>query len=96
MISTSYADYAWAQTEALLSIDSPSGYTAKAAEWVQKVLERTYEFKYNGIKDSYNKGGLWGQELLVIPCENKVVAWQSCDRRKVTPDFTKYAAEYDF
>lgn len=67
-----------------------------SAEWVQKVLERTYEFKYNGIKDSYNKGGLWGQELLVIPCENKVVAWQSCDRRKVTPDFTKYAAEYDF
>ena len=38
MISTSYADYAWAQTEALLSIDSPSGYTAKAAAWVQKAF----------------------------------------------------------
>ncbi len=65
-------------------------------KWVQKVLERTYEFMPNGIKDSYNKGGLYGQELLVIPCDNKVIAWQGCDRRKVTPDFTKYAAEYEF
>ncbi len=64
--------------------------------WVQKVLEREYEFKPNGIKDSYNKGGLYGQELLVIPCENKVVGWQACDRRQETPDFTKFAAEYDF
>lgn len=67
-----------------------------SSEWVEKVLERTYEFAPNGIKDSYNKGGLYGQELLVIPCENKVVGWQGCDRRKVTPDFTKYAAEYEF
>ena len=65
-------------------------------KWVQKVLGRTYEFMPNGIKDSYNKGGLYGQELLVIPCDNKVIAWQGCDRRKVTPDFTKYAAEYEF
>ena len=34
MIEMKYADYAWAQTEKLLSIDSPSGYTAKAAVWV--------------------------------------------------------------
>jgi CubicO group peptidase (beta-lactamase class C family) len=64
--------------------------------WINKVLEREYEFKPNGIKDSYNKGGLYGQELLVIPCENKVVGWQANDRRPETPDFTKYAAEYDF
>lgn len=30
-----YADYAWEQTSALLAIDSPSGYTAAAAEWVR-------------------------------------------------------------
>ena len=63
-------------------------------EWVEKVLEREYEFKYNDIKDSYNKGGLYGQELLVIPCENRVVGWQGCDHREETPDLTKYAAEY--
>ncbi|MCD7754747.1 MAG: M42 family metallopeptidase [Firmicutes bacterium] len=30
-----YAEYAWEKTEALLSIDSPTGYTAKAAAWVK-------------------------------------------------------------
>lgn len=67
-----------------------------SSEWVSKVLEREYEFKPNGIKDSYNKGGLYGQELLVIPCENRVVGWQACDRRQEIPDFTKFAAEYAF
>lgn len=35
MIEKSYADYAWEQTAALLAIDSPSGYTARAAAWVR-------------------------------------------------------------
>lgn len=29
-----YADFAWEQASSLLAIDSPSGYTARAAEWV--------------------------------------------------------------
>lgn len=62
--------------------------------WVNKVLERQYEFSPNGIKDSYNKGGMNGQELLVIPCENRVVGWQGYDTRTDRPDLTKYAAEY--
>ncbi len=36
MLDRQYADYAWAQTAALLAIDSPSGYTAAAAKWVQE------------------------------------------------------------
>ena len=35
MIEKLYADYAWEQTAALLAIDSPSGFTAKAAQWVR-------------------------------------------------------------
>ncbi len=35
MIGFNYADYAWEQTEKLLAIDSPSGYTAGAAAWVR-------------------------------------------------------------
>ncbi len=35
MIEKFYADYAWEQTEKLLAIDSPSGYTEKAARWVR-------------------------------------------------------------
>ncbi len=33
-----YADYAWEQTASLLAIDSPSGYTAAAAAWVQQAF----------------------------------------------------------
>ena len=39
MIEMKYADYAWEMTEKLLSIDSPSGYTAKAAAWVKDSFE---------------------------------------------------------
>lgn len=33
-----YADYAWEQASALLAIDSPSGFTAKAAQWVKEAF----------------------------------------------------------
>ncbi|MBQ7801767.1 MAG: M42 family metallopeptidase [Oscillospiraceae bacterium] len=39
MIDRHYADYAWEQAAALLAIDSPSGYTAKAAVWVKDAFE---------------------------------------------------------
>ena len=39
MIERNYADYAWDMTAKLLSIDSPSGYTEKAAAWVKKAFE---------------------------------------------------------
>ena len=40
MIEKLYADFAWEQTEALLAIDSPSGYTGKAALWVKEAFEK--------------------------------------------------------
>ena len=40
MIERIYAEYAWEKTEALLSIDSPSGYTTKAAIWVKEAFEK--------------------------------------------------------
>jgi len=39
MIDMNYADFAWEQTAALLAIDSPSGYTEKAALWVKNAFE---------------------------------------------------------
>ncbi len=63
-------------------------------DWVKTVLERQYEFAPNGIRDSYNKGGMNGQNLLVIPCENRVVGWQGYDIHPGGPDLTRFAAEY--
>jgi len=40
MIERRYAEYAWEKTETLLSIDSPTGYTAKAAAWVKEAFEK--------------------------------------------------------
>ena len=39
MIERKYADFAWQQTAALLSIDSPTGFTDKAAQWVKAAFE---------------------------------------------------------
>ena len=39
MIDRSYADFGWEQASALLAIDSPSGYTERAAQWVKKAFE---------------------------------------------------------
>ena len=39
MIERKYADFAWQQTAALLSIDSPSGFTSRAAQWVKAAFE---------------------------------------------------------
>ena len=38
MSNKNYADLAWGYAEALLAIDSPSGFTHKAAQWVQKTF----------------------------------------------------------
>ncbi len=35
-----YAEFAWEQAEALLAIDSPTGYTDKAAIWVKEAFEK--------------------------------------------------------
>ena len=40
MIERTYADFSWEQTAELLAIDSPSGYTAKAAAWVQEAFAK--------------------------------------------------------
>ena len=39
MLDRKYADIAWEQAAALLAIDSPTGFTAKAAAWVKNAFE---------------------------------------------------------
>ncbi len=39
MIQRMYTEFAWEKTEALLSIDSPSGYSDRAAAWVKENFE---------------------------------------------------------
>ena len=54
MIDFAYADYAWQQAAAVLAIDSPAGFTGKAALWVQEA------FKSLGFSARItNKGGVF-------------------------------------
>ena len=39
MLDRKYADFAWEQAAELLAIDSPTGFTAKAAAWVKDAFE---------------------------------------------------------
>ena len=39
MITLQYADYAWEKTAQLLAIDSPTGFTDRAAAWVKEAFE---------------------------------------------------------
>ena len=39
MIGQNYAEYSWEMTETLLSIDSPSGFTSRAAAWIKEKFE---------------------------------------------------------
>ena len=53
MITATYADFAWEKTAQLLAIDSPSGFTDRAAKWV------CAEFQQMGFNASLTtKGGV--------------------------------------
>ena len=54
MIDYLYADYAWEQAAAVLAIDSPAGFTVKAALWVKEAFE-----KLGFSARSTNKGGIF-------------------------------------
>ncbi len=53
MLDKIYADYAWEKTSELLAIDSPSGFTAKAAAWVKEAFE---SLGFSAV--TTNKGGV--------------------------------------
>ena len=61
-----YAEYAARQAMELLAIDSPTGFTARAADWVQRAFE---ELGYTARRTA--KGGvlvdLGGLSLRAIP-----------------------------
>ena len=40
MIDRSYADFGWEQAAALLAVDSPSGFTSQAADWVRDAFRK--------------------------------------------------------
>jgi CubicO group peptidase (beta-lactamase class C family) len=52
-------------------------------EWTQLAVAREFALNRYGQKGAYGKGGMYGQELLVVPYQDRVIAIQSFSE---TPD----------
>jgi len=68
MIDFSYADYAWEQAAAVLAIDSPAGFTGKAAAWVKQAFEELGFSAHITNKGGVlaDLGGLNGEDALLL------------------------------
>ncbi len=62
-------------------------------EWVKTVLERKYELSPVRDTGAYCKGGMRGQNLMIIPSQSRVVGWIG-HRRGDGADFNKFIFEY--
>ena len=49
-------------------------------DWVRLALSRPYELSPNDGGRSFSKGGMCGQNLLVIPEQKRVVAWHAYEK----------------
>ncbi len=63
-------------------------------KWVRTVLERQYELSPVGNTDAYHKGGMRGQNLMVIPSQGRVVGWIG-HRRGNGADFDRFIFEFE-
>ncbi len=63
-------------------------------KWVETVLGRGYELHFTGNTGAYSKGGMRGQNLMVIPSQNRVVGWIG-HRRGDGADSNKFIFEYN-
>ena len=54
-----------------------------SGEWVQTALTREYEFHKTGYGESYGKGGMLSQMLLVVPEKKLAVAWHGFGTKAV-------------
>lgn len=46
-------------------------------KWVETVFDRQYEFSPVGVCDAWQKGGMLGQKLMILPKQRRVIAWQA-------------------
>lgn len=62
-----------------LDLGAYNGRQLLSRQWVELVLSRGYELRPCGTC-SWGKAGMRGQMLMVIPTQNRVVAWQGCGK----------------
>ena len=92
MINKSYADFAWDQAAALLGVDSPSGFTANAAQWVKNAFEALGCPARITAKGGVlaELGGKYGDNALLLEAHTDTLGAMVCQikgdgRLKLTP-----------
>ncbi len=63
-------------------------------EWIDMVLEKGYEFKPKSAGSAYGKGGMHGQNLVIIPAQNMVIAWHGFHSRG-EKELIEFVENYD-
>ena len=64
-----------------------------SSNWCRMAKEKPYEFKALHENGAYGKGGMMGQMLILVPQQNRVVAWHAFER-KANTKLVRFAAEY--
>ncbi len=64
-----------------------------SSNWCRMAKEKPYEFKALHENGAYGKGGMMGQMLILVPQQNRIVAWHAFER-KANTKLVRFAAEY--
>lgn len=64
-------------------------------EWVNKTLSKPYELHSICNGKAYHKGGMYGQELVIVPSQNRVVAWHAREVGETEGDLVEWVANYE-
>lgn len=62
-------------------------------KWVETVFERQYEFSPVGVCGAWQKGGMLGQNLMILPKQRRVIAWQAATGLG-QPDIKEFLGQY--
>lgn len=63
-------------------------------EWVSLVFKKRYEMYNLKGEKVFGKGGMYGQMLLVVPEQNRTVAWQAFDTENKTYSLIDFIYNY--
>ncbi len=61
--------------------------------WCEMVLERSYELRRSELGNAYRKSGMNGQMLMILPGQERVVAWHGYETKSLA-DLEKWVCEY--
>lgn len=79
--------------EMLLNKGEYKGQRIVSERWVNKAIERVYDLYPTGAGNGFCKGGMYGQQLVMVPDTGRVAAWH-CAGGNGSVDLVRWVSEY--